>query len=112
METQWPEAMVRDVHPAEVLLPDGTLIVGCRAFVTTRRFVAFGPTPRSGIEVVADFPVRQPVSTVASLNTLNTTERLEIATEDGGTIYVNKGRGCGCHSPLKALDTPAPWSPR
>jgi hypothetical protein len=27
----------------------------------------------------------------------------------GGPVYVTKGRGCGCHSPLKALSPPVSW---
>ncbi len=35
------ELMARDVFPAEVLLPDGSMLLGVRVFCTTKRTLVF-----------------------------------------------------------------------
>jgi len=109
--------MRRDVHPAEVSLPDGSIVTGARVFVTSHRLLAWKVTQeRRGtelgkIEQVVNLRIEDPFSVVASRNTLLSTQTIEVETTEG-TAYVNRGRGCGCHSPLKALAAPVPWSRR
>ncbi len=102
------EVMCRDVHPAEILLPDGRILHDVRVFVTSHRLGAFAVTPGRVIERVVDAELAEPFSVPASRNTLRA-GALECRLADG-TAWVNRGRGCGCHSPLKALSGPVPWT--
>jgi hypothetical protein len=91
-----PERLCRDVFPAEVLLPGGRLIQGCRVFVTSSRVLVYQASERQ-IELAAEFELTDPIN--ASRSTLQG-GRLELHGPDG-TSWVNQGRGCGCHSPLR-----------
>lgn len=102
------ERLVRDVHPAELLMPDQTLLRDVRVFITSRRLVAFAARADGSIERAVDVELEQPCSVPASRASL--TGSLEARTADGQTVWVNRGRGCGCHSPLKALAPPVPWT--
>jgi hypothetical protein len=104
-----PELLRRDVHPADVLLPGETLLRDVRVFVTSRRLLVYGTTPEGGIERRATLALKEPCSVPASRATLGN-GRLEVHLADGGTAWVNRGQGCGCGSPLKALAAPVPWS--
>ena len=103
------ERLVRDVHPAEVLMADGELLRGVRAFVTSRRLLIFTARPDGSIERPRRLAVEQPCSVPASRGTL--VGSLECRLADGSTVWINRGRGCGCGSPLKALAPPVPWNP-
>lgn len=104
------ERLVRDVHPAEVSLPDGRVLTGLRVFVTNRRLFAYHATPDRRIERALLLDLAQPCSVPASRNTLQ--GALEVRLADGTTAWVNRGRGCGCSSPLKALASPMSWTGR
>lgn len=101
------EIMSRDVYPAEVLLPDGTLLRGVRVFATTTRLLAYGLSSDRKIVKVLDAELLEPNSIPRSRETLKA-GRLE-AKLAAGTAWVNKATGCGCGSPLKALGAPVPW---
>lgn len=105
------EVMARDVHPAEVLMPDGTMLTRCRVFVTSHRMLAFGVGEGRAIKVLAELELAEPYSVPADRSTLKA-GRLEIRTSTGETAWVNRGRGCGCGSALNALGQPAPWTRR
>lgn len=102
------EVLVRDIHPAEVLLPDQTLLRDVRVFITSTRLVAYRAAGDGSIERVALLELAQPCSVPASRATLQGS--LEARLADGQTVWVNRGRGCGCRSPLKALAAPVPWT--
>lgn len=102
------ELLRRDVHPADVVIGEEAL-KGVRVFVTDRRLIAFRETSGRSIELALDVALEQPCSVPANRGTLGQ-GRLEARLRDGGTAWINQGRGCGCHSPLKALGLPAPWS--
>lgn len=104
------ELMRRDVHPAEVALPDGSVLTGVRVFVTDRRLIAFRAV-EGRIDKVADLELADPCSVPANRGTLGQ-GRLEARLADGGTAWVNRGHGCGCGSPLLALGIPVPWTER
>lgn len=104
------ERLVRDVHPAEIALPDGTVLTGVRVFVTNRRLIAYRATADRRIERVLDVALEQPCTVPASRGSL--IGRLEARLADGGTAWINRGQGCGCHSPLKALTGPVSWTGR
>lgn len=101
------ELLRRDVHPADILLPDQTLVRDVRVFVTSRRLIAFKAVG-GAIEKVLDLELAEPCSVPANRGTL-ANGRLEATLADGTTAWVNKGAGCGCGSPLKALAEPVPW---
>lgn len=102
------ELLARDVHPAEILLGD-QLLAGVRAFVTTRRLLAYGVSAGGRVEQVLDVELAVPGSVPANRGTL-TGGRLEIVLADGRVAWVNRGGGCGCGSPLKTLVAPVPWT--
>jgi len=102
------ERLVRDVHPAEVSLPDGRVLTGVRAFITTSRMLVYRATADRRIERALELELADPCSVPASRNSLR--GALEVRLADGGTAWVNRGRGCGCHSPLKALAAPVSWT--
>lgn len=103
------ERLHRDIHPAEVSLPDGGLLTGVRCFVTTHRLIAYHATPDRKIEVVLDVPVEHPCTVPADHSSLGN-GRLEVRLADGSTAWVNSGQGCGCGSPLKAMGAPVSWT--
>lgn len=103
------EVLLRDVHPAEVVLPDGSILKGARAFVTTRRVLIFTVNSEREIELAADLDVTEPDIVPPSRATLGPSETIEVRTP-AGTAWVNKGHGCGCGSPLKAMDPPVGWT--
>lgn len=99
------ERLLRDVHPAEVLVGE-RLIRDARVFLTSRRLLVF-TAGSAGIERALEIEVRQPCGVDANRGTLQ--GRLEIPLPDDTTVLVNPGRGCGCGSPLKALGPPVGW---
>lgn len=102
------EVLCRDVHPAEVSLPDGKVLTGVRVFATSHRLLAYQADDRE-IRCVLDVALEQSGSVEPSGNSL--IGALEIRTADG-TVWVNRGQGCGCGSPLKNLAAPVPRSRR
>jgi hypothetical protein len=105
------ERLVRDIDPAEVLLPDGRLLSSVRVFVTSTRLLAFKAGNEGGITLALDLPLEQPCSVPASRATLGQ-GALEARLADGSTAWINRGHGCGCGSPLKALAPPVSWTGR
>lgn len=103
------EAMRRDVHPAEVVLPDGSVLTGdLRVFVTSHRLLAYRYDQQVGrAQLAAELILEQPNSVVADMGTLGS-GTVQAETPDGIAV-VNRGAGCGCGSPLKAMGQPAPW---
>lgn len=101
------EVLRRDVHPADVLMPDGQMLTGLRVFVTSHRLLGYRASP--AIEKVLDLPLVNPFCVPAQHGTLSHSERLEMQV-DGGHAWVNRGTGCGCGSPLKALAPPVTWT--
>ena len=102
------ERLCRDVFPAELAMPDGQIHQGVRAFVTTHRVIAYAEADRKIIpEPVVDVALLEPGSVPASRNSLF--GALECRTASG-TVWVNRGRGCGCHSSLGALASPISWT--
>lgn len=103
------ETLCRDVYPAEVALPDGSVLTNVRVFATTHRLLVFKDGAGRTIEPIIDEPLVHVGSVPASMDTLRPgAGRLE-CTLNSGTAWVNAGRGCGCGSPLKALSSPIPW---
>lgn len=101
------EVMRRDVYPAELLLPDGDLLTGVRVFVTNRRILAYKRVENRivlvrEVELADDIP--------GDRGTLMAGHRLELTLFDGTKAFVNRGKGCGCGSPLKALAPPVGWT--
>jgi hypothetical protein len=99
------ELMRRDVFPAEVSMPDGTFHRGVRVFITSERLIAVG----EGFERVVDERLTDPSMIQPSRETLPLSGRLECHLA-GGVAWVNRGGGCSCHDPRKALATPVPWA--
>ena len=102
--------MLRDVHPAEVVLSDGRVLTGVRAFLTTQRLIVWKLNASKECEKVIEMSVKF-TDVQASRSTLGAGERLEVFSDEA-TAIINRGRGCGCGSPLKALSTPIRWAGR
>lgn len=102
------ETLCRDIFPAELAMPDQTVIAGVRVFITSRRLIAYGEQPGHGIlsEPVVDLLLVEPGSVAPNRGSLTGSLQCDTPT---GRVWVNRGRGCGCHSPLKALGSPVPW---
>jgi hypothetical protein len=100
------ELLRRDIHPAEVSI-DGEVLTSARVFVTDRRLLAFR-VGEGGIEVALDLELERPCSVPASRGSLQGC--LEAHLSDGRVAWINRGHGCGCGSPLKALGPPVPWT--
>ena len=102
------EFLVRDIHPAEVLLPDGKLLTRCRVFVTSKRVQVWRENLQRMPFLEVEITLADPDSVVESKATMMRNDRLEIVGLHGHA-YINKGRGCDCGSSLKALSAPASW---
>jgi hypothetical protein len=102
--TDTRERLARDAFPVEVLdSRDGTFATGCRAFVTTERILVWrevGGRP--------DVLLNEPVTEQVERNRGSLGSHLSVEVE-GGTIHLSRGRGCGCHSVLRALPPPVAW---
>ena len=102
------ETLARDIYPAEVLLPDGSMHTGCRVFVTTDRMSVWAETTHSKSPYkVIELQLAERNSIALSQATMMRDDRLEVVTTEG-TAFVNKGLGC-CKGALKALWAPAKW---
>lgn len=88
-------------------MPDGSVLTACRVFVTTNRLLAYQMVD-GAISRTVDMQI-VPESVPADRGSLFGS--LECAGPDG-TAWVNRGRGCGCGSPLKALGPPIAWTRR
>ena len=73
--------------------------------------LAFTVNRERQIDLAASFELSEPRSIEANRGTLPNAARLEIRTDEG-TAWVNRGRGCGCGSPLRALASPIAWTHR
>jgi hypothetical protein len=113
-----PELLRRDVHPAEVLLPDGRLLLDARVFVTDRRLLVW-KAGDAGVRQVLEMPLaaEAPAASRQSLNGGNLELVVREVAQAGkgtlsrqATVLVNQGHGCGCGSPLKALAAPVSWT--
>jgi hypothetical protein len=102
------ERLLRDVHPVEVTIGD-RVILAARVFVTDHRVVVYREggahdgRKRPDIAFSAVVTGDAPIANRGSL-----TGPLAVQT-DVGTVRINRGRGCGCHSVLKALGPVAKW---
>jgi len=60
------ERMCRDVHPAEILMPDQQVLTGLRIFITTHRAIGYQATPDRRIEQAFELRLATPGSVPAS----------------------------------------------
>lgn len=109
-----PELLRRDIHPAEVLMPSGALILEARVFVTNKRVLVY-KRGQEGIALAHELALAEEAPR-ASRGTLNG-GRLELKCrfdlsegEQVLPVTINQGGGCGCGSPLKAMKAPVSWT--
>lgn len=101
------EVLRRDVHPAEVACPDGSVYRRCRAIATSHRLLVWGESDRKRVTLL-DVELSEPFSVPAYRGTLQ--GALECVTPQG-TYWVNRGAGCGCGQlTLKSLGPPVGWT--
>ena len=98
------ERLRRDLFPCDVTLEGELYARGARVFITdTEALVYVANADRSIPE-----PTRIEIIAPPSVFRGPFVGRLELETE-AGTMHLNRARGCGCHSPLKALAEPVAW---
>lgn len=102
------EVLVRDVFPAEVLSADGELMTKVRVFVTSHRMIVWREDASGHLGICLEVKLAEPFSVEHCKAKLGHNENIEVSTLTKGFI-INQGRGCGCHSKLKALGAPVPW---
>lgn len=104
--------MVRDVFPAEVMLTrdgESTVLTGVRVFVTTDRVTIWALDDKKEIVQLHSITGTTTEAT-PSRSTMQEGERFAVAVPNGQHLLINKGRGCGCGSKLKALAPPINWT--
>lgn len=99
------ERLLRDCFPCEVLL-DGRVVKDCRVFVTSERLLVWHEVAHRPV-VLLNEPRASTTQVERDRGTLRDSLAVQVA--DGRIVFVNQGRGCGCHSVLKALGPPVPW---
>ena len=103
------EVMVRDVFPAEVYLAgDGSIMTKVRVFITSHRLIVWRTDPNRRRGIALETRLAEPFSIAPNRSELRANEHIEVRTLRQG-IIVNRGKGCGCESPLKALGPPVAW---
>jgi hypothetical protein len=113
-ETMTDEVMARDVFPAEVYEVGKGTMTKVRAFVTSHRLIVYGLGDDNLPELRIDVDLAEDSTVFESRAVMGHAERLEVATLTRGFI-INKGLGCGCAGPLKALKAlppPVAWRKR
>jgi hypothetical protein len=98
--------LLRDLFPAEVELDGEVIARQARVFVTDSEVIVFVEGVARSVREVHRFALI-PGSFAASRVT-NWTGSVPIETSEG-KLYAHRERGCGCHSPLKAMTPPAGW---
>jgi hypothetical protein len=98
--------MLQRVDGAEVYWPElSAKPVPCLAFVTSERVITHvewqGKTVRW-----ADHKITGGELPAPNRGTLQ--GQIHLVT-DAGEVHISKGRGCGCHNPLRAVGLPVPW---
>jgi hypothetical protein len=98
------ERLLRDVHPAEVVLSDGRMFIGVRVFLTDQRVIVWKEERDRQVSKALDLPITFTPAD-RSRNTLGANERLEFFSDEVNGV-INKRKGCACSSQLKALGLP------
>lgn len=106
------ERLHLDVLSGEVYAPKlAEAPVRCRVFVTDRRVIAWtAPVDEHGRygEPVLLLDERYD-GEAPDRNRGSFHGQLRFETANAGVVYLTRGSGCGCHSPLTALDPPVSW---
>ena len=100
------ELLARDVAPAEVAMPDGSVVTNARVFVTTHRIYGYRLTGGQVVRFL-DAELVEHGSVPRSRGSLQG-GALEAKVADG-SIWINRGRGCNCNPHLSALSSPVAW---
>lgn len=104
--TEQSPVTIRKVWPAEVALPDGTVLRDALVVVTQQRVYVWRASAAGQIELVWNSGWTWEGSVLTKEHLL-VASPLRVATE-AGVMSVNRGRGCGCGNPLGRWQ---PWQP-
>jgi hypothetical protein len=91
------EELLDEFHPCEVVLGSGKVYTGCKVFITTERVEVWQATPDRQMYRSYSMPGHR-----ESLAKIREGAPVKVSGEQG-ELLINKGRGCGCSSPLTAL---------
>ena len=99
--------LLRDYHPVELVHAGDVLAVGARVFVTDAAVLVYQADEQRNVVHTHTLPIDRDALIAAHRGTLQGS--LEVPLVDGSTLWINRARGCGCGSPLKAMERPASW---
>lgn len=101
------ERLLRDSHPADVVCGDKVLATGARVFVTTHRVMVYvaDESPGGGVRLAYEMGVEEPLPIAKRSQGRGAIE----LNAHGHTMWINRGKGCGCRSPLKVMVPPFGW---
>lgn len=95
----------RDLFPAEVTL-DGVLLASqARVFITGTEVLVYEAKEDRSIVQVARLDIDQAPMVARGVSFFGSVQLVTPV----GPLSLNRARGCGCHSPLKAMDPPVAW---
>lgn len=98
--------VVHNQFPAKVTHPDGTVTDKARAVLTPELLVVYVEKVVDGGRKRATTAHSIPITSMhADPAVFNGWVAVD---EDGGHWHIAKGKGCGCHSPLKLMPNPPP----
>ena len=101
------ERLLRDYHPIDVTQAGDVLAVGARVFVTTSALLVYQADGQRNVVLTHTIPLDPAALPRGDRGTLR--GALDLLTPDGTVVWLNRARGCGCGSPLKAMVRPAEW---
>ena len=100
--------LVRDYHPVDVVSEGKVLATGARAFVTTTTLLVYQADEFRNVVLTHTLRLADGSAPRADRGTLRH-GNLDLTLDDGTVVWVNRGQGCGCHSPLKIMERPVSW---
>lgn len=98
------ERLRRDLFPCDVTLEGDLFARGARVFITDTEALVYTANADRTIAGPTRIELIDPPATFRGLFI----GRIDLETE-AGTMHLNRAKGCGCHSPLKALPEPVAW---
>lgn len=99
--------LLRDYHPVDVTRDGEVLALGARVFVTTDAALVYVADDQRNTVLVHSIDLDPSGAPRADRGTLR--GALDLPAADGGRVWLNRSRGCGCGSPLKVMARPVAW---
>jgi hypothetical protein len=99
------EALRQDLFPVEVVVNGDLIAKQARVFITSEAAHVYVAQADRSVTPLGSFlldedPVLYRATSFIGSRTFHT---------DAGPMIVTRGKGCGCHSPLKTMTSPVAW---